>query len=249
LSFWSVAVIMAATAIPMLQVWRRRERLIHRELARRENQARIEAELPLLNRCIDLLIEEYGADTFARDMLLTPPASDSDRRSYVRTLIAIAQERWQVTPPPINVSVVPIRSRDREAGTFASISADWIVSFDPAGKVTHSDLPGWELRIDPRYLHDDLALSVIVAHEFAHGVLGRDGVALPGVADNEVLTDIAAALSGFGRLMLNLQRRVVRGSRGKSLTWSVGGPGYLWPPALEHIIWRHKQLLSNVAAT
>jgi hypothetical protein len=111
------------------------------------------------------------------------------------------------------------------------------------------DQLGWRIRIDPAFLRDDLALSVIIAHEFAHGVLGRDGVSLSDAGDDEVLTDVAAALCGFGGLMLSLQRRVIRGNKGAALTWTIGGPGYLWPPALEHVLWRHRRLVPNTAAT
>ena len=244
-SSWTLGLIVAGTVFPMVQVWHRRERLIRRELARRGSQALLRAQTPLLEHCVEKLLAEYGVDTFARPQLTAPPPADSNRRSYLTGLLEVSAERWQITPPSTNISLVPQRERDECAGSFMSGSAAWLLTLDGVGRGGQAGTPGWEILIDPAYLQDDLALSVLIAHEFAHGVLGRDGVTLPGVSDNEVLTDVAAALIGFGRLMLKLQRRVIRGFRGRELTVSVGGPGYLWPPALEHIIRRHSRLLAE----
>jgi hypothetical protein len=210
--------IVAGTAIPMAQLWRRRERLIRGAIAKRESQTRIEHDIPQLDQCVDRLVAEYGRDTFAREQLADPPPRGQERRHYVATLLQLTAERWQVTAPPINVSLVPLRDRTTTAGSFVSTKADWLLTVGHTGKVIDPRLAGWDIRIDPNYLDDDLGLTVIVAHEFAHGVLMRDRITLPGLGDDEVLTDVAAALCGFGGLMLSLQRRIVRGFRNRALT-------------------------------
>jgi hypothetical protein len=126
------------------------------------------------------------------------------------------------------LSLVPEKDRARAAGTFMP---------------TEQRAAAWRICIDPAYVDDDMLLSAILAHEFAHGVLHRDGVTLSNPGSDEVLTDVAAALVGFGGLMLDSQRRVKRGFRGAQLTWVVGSGGYLSALELEHILRRHQTLL------
>ncbi len=244
-----LAFIVGPAVVGMVWQWRARERSIRHALEKRNNPRRVEALLPLLDRCVDILIAEYGADTFAHPQLTVVPGVIANRRDFIQHLITLAAERWQITPPPVNLSVVPPKDREHAAGTFVQTTADWSFNVDSDGTIGPSDEPAWRICIDPAHFHDDLAVAAIVAHEFAHGVLTRDAVALASDGENEVLTDVAAALSGFGQLMLQMQNRVERQYVANGgLSYTVGGPGYLWPQELAHVLWRHGRLSTNGAA-
>jgi hypothetical protein len=244
-----LALIVGPVVFGMARQWRARERSIRQVLDKRNNPKRIEALLPLLDKCVDILIAEYGADTFAGPQLADVPEVPGHRRDYIQHLITLAGERWQITPPPILISVVPHEDRRQAAGTFGPASADWLFNVVSDGTVEPSDEPAWRICIDPAYFNDDLAVATIVAHEFAHGVLARDNITLNDAGEDEVLTDVAAALAGFGQLMLRVQNRVERRYVAKGgLSYTIGGPGYLWPQELVHVLWRHGKLNTNAAA-
>jgi hypothetical protein len=226
--------------LSMAWQWRARERAIRLALTRRDDPKHFERVAPLLDQCIDKLLAEYGTDTFARPQLSQAPPSEPDRSSYIRTILAIAADRWQVTPPAIDVSLLPAADRARASGTFSLTEQRWLMRLDKSGALVPSADSAWSICIDPVYIDDDLFLTALVAHEFAHGVLHRDGVTMSTPGSDEILTDVATALVGFGGLMLDLQRRVQRGfGGGRQLTWSIGG-GYLSTLALEHVLERHQ---------
>jgi hypothetical protein len=53
------------------------------------------------------------------------------------------------------------------------------------------------------YKFDRDAMVAILSHEVTHVLLRELGIALPSVEENEILTDVAAALVGFGTMILN----------------------------------------------
>lgn len=64
------------------------------------------------------------------------------------------------------------------------------------------------IRVEPVFKDDAAALSHILAHEVAHVVLNRAGIALGPERANELLTDSVAVLAGFGELFLGRKLRV-----------------------------------------
>jgi hypothetical protein len=101
-----------------------------------------------------------------------------------------------------------------------------------------------EIQVASWVLSDSEALPVVVAHEVSHLVLERDGVDAGSPGQNEVLTDVATALIGYGILMRRLRSRERRFfGPGIRLGWSISGPGYLLPEELNYILARQSQLL------
>ena len=243
-----VGVTFGISGIGLLWGWSRRERQLRAELRRRDDPGRLRALLPQLDRHIDRLLEEYGPDTFAKPQLTLPPRGDKDARSYIHSVIELAAQRWEITLPPIELNVVPHEARSQFAAAFAEGSHEIMhVSHDT--HLTTSETLAWRIYVDPRYLKDSSQTVHMVAHEVAHGVLARDGVALTDVEDDECLTEVATALIGFGQIMLDNQSRVHRGFNGRHFTWQVGAGGYLWAPELRHVLSRHAVLMRSSAAT
>jgi hypothetical protein len=74
----------------------------------------------------------------------------------------------------------------------------------------------------------------------------RDGVTAGDHGEDEVLTDVAAALVGYGVLMRQLRSRERRlFGPGAALSWSISGPGYLLPEELDYVLSRHEQLMEQ----
>jgi hypothetical protein len=70
----------------------------------------------------------------------------------------------------------------------------------PAGRVTTQGA-SYYIEIDQKYRGDPTAVLAILAHEFAHVFLTRRGVRVPNDQQNEELTDVVAALAGFGSIL------------------------------------------------
>ena len=237
------------SGIRLLWAWSRRERQLRAELRRRDDTDRLRALLPELDRHIDRLLEEYGADTFVKPQLTLPNRGDRDARSYIHDIIELAAQRWGITPPPIELNVVPHEARSQLAAAFAEGSQDWVMHVSNDSLVHPSQTLAWRIYVDPRYLKDHSQLVHMIAHEFAHGVLARDGVAVEDLEEDERLTEVATALVGFGQIMLDNQMRVLRGFDGRHFTWHVGAGGYLWAPELRHVLSRHLAIMRSSAAT
>jgi hypothetical protein len=247
-SYVAIALVIGGIAAGMISQWRGRERAIQRALQKRDDPWKVEAILPLLDECIDKLIAEYGTDTFSRNQVTDVPPFAGDRRERVLDLVHLAAHRWEVSLPTIQLSIVPHDERERTAATFQN-TAPWAFQASSSGTLARPEGQAWTICVDPAFLHDDLALIAIVAHEVAHGVLERDQVTLGEPGRDEVLTDVAAALVGFGQIMLQLQRRVERRFEPRGgLSYTIGGPGYLGPLELAHILARHKEVQAQTAA-
>ena len=241
-----IVAVVVAVAFRVADISDAHRRGFARTLQRRNDPKRAEAVLPLLDRCMDLLVAEYGAETFTPPQLSEPPVASDDPRLRIQQVIQVAGARWQVTPPSIHLTLVAEDARSRFAGQIIEPARGGGLRPRSDERVVPAPA-AWTIAVNPRYLQDDIALSVIVAHEFAHGVLHRDLVSMGDSATDEVLTDVAAALSGFGGLMLRLQERVRRHSVGVfRQRIEVGGPGYLWPPELRYVLARHARLSTEV---
>jgi hypothetical protein len=132
------------------------------------------------------------------------------------------------------------------AGTFGS-GYRWAADLSD-GRESTDPLVQWsgvhEIQVASWVLSDSEALPVVVAHEVSHLVLERDGVDAGSPGQNEVLTDVATALIGYGILMRRLRSRERRFfGPGIRLGWSISGPGYLLPEELNYILARQSQLL------
>lgn len=238
----AVLLVCAVWLVFAVLVWLWRERAIRRALAVLEAPRHLTAVRDLIDRSMEVLLDEYGAETFAKPQLASPPARVPGR-PYVETLAQVLAARWEVQVPVITFTVLDPEAARESAGTFlegvrASVRVGG--SGEPPDAVA---TPSWHIAVAASELGDDLGMAVIVAHEFAHGMLSRDGCRATSVGEDEIRTEVAAALSGFGELMLQNQRRVVRGMRRNTLTWRVGGAGYLRPPALAYVLERHRALL------
>jgi hypothetical protein len=119
------------------------------------------------------------------------------------------------------------------------------VHFSPEGIDV---LPGtddsgtWRIRIDEAFRENDLAVTVIAAHELAHFVLFREGLD----GHDEQLVDVALVLLGYGPLMRRLRTtsQRCRTPDGK-VAWTVCGPTYLHPAAIEYVEKRRHTLQAS----
>lgn len=73
------------------------------------------------------------------------------------------------------------------------------------------------MEVDDKYCADDRRLTVIVAHEISHVVLGKKGILLEPTLRNEELTDAVAILAGFGWLFYKVcsTEEIIPAARGK----------------------------------
>jgi hypothetical protein len=157
----------------------------------------------------------------------------------------IAAERWQVTLPSLQFRLLD-RGEHRAAGSFGTgVTGAADVN---AGQDAAAPMVRWsevkEIQVAPDVLSDREALPVVMAHEMSHLVLDRDGVNIGGFGENEVLTDVATALVGYGLVMRRLRSRERRwAGPGMRLNWSISGPGYLLPEELDYVLSRQSELL------
>lgn len=199
---------------------------------------------PLLDRCHDLLMSHYGADTFAEPQFDATPIIETIGPGRYQELAAIAGRRWQVTLPTIQFRLVPA-DRPQSAGSFG-MARTCGATIDARRMVTMATSEVHEIGLAGELLTDADALAIVVAHEVAHLVLWRDGVTTGDRDADEILADVATALVGYGSLMRRLRSRTVRRSiPGRLLGWSISGPGYLHPEELDHVLARSAQIRSS----
>lgn len=66
--------------------------------------------------------------------------------------------------------------------------------------------PGYAVELHERFAGRRRDIGAVLAHEVTHVFLHRAGLTLPGTAENEILTDTAAAYLGVGWLLLDAYR-------------------------------------------
>jgi hypothetical protein len=229
--------------------WHRRERHIRAAWRRLKASLDLATAKPRIDRCIELLLAEYGVDTFSQAQLVTLSPSNAADTGAVAYWARIAAERWQITLPPLELRVIAAKG-SRFAGTFTPGMPTWsaVVGGEDEFKPIIRANESYEIQIAAAYLSDAEALPVILAHEISHLVLQRDGVTTGHLGEDEVLTDVAAALVGYGILMRRVRSRERRHfGPGAALSWSISEPGYLHPEELDYVLSRHEQLMREAA--
>jgi hypothetical protein len=227
--------------------WQRRERQMRAAWRRFKSSLDLETSRPRIDRCIELLVAEYGLDTFTRPQMEAVPSSPSAGAGLAAHYAQVAGERWQITLPPVQFRMLG-RQGHGFAGTFGS-GYSWTANpaaaqESPDRMVEWSDI--YEIQLASSTLSDAEALPVVVAHEVSHLVLERDRVTTGRRAEDEVLTDVATALIGYGFLMRRLRSRERRFfGPGIQLSWSISGPGYLFPEELDYVLHRQEQLMQG----
>jgi hypothetical protein len=227
--------------------WYQRERQIRTAWQRLKASLDLDASRARIDRCIELLLIEYGLDTFTQPQLEEIPASDPMGTSAAAHYAECAAARWQITLPPLQVRLLS-HNEARVAGTFGS-GYSWAAALS-AGQQGTEPILRWsdvkEIQLASDILSDTEALPVVMAHEVSHLVLERDAVDAGSLGQNEVLTDVATALIGYGGLMRRLRSRERRWvGPGMRLRWSISGPGYLLPEELDYVLTRRNHLLSE----
>lgn len=104
----------------------------------------------------------------------------------------------------------------------------------------------WYVDIDEAYLWDDAGLTAIVAHEFAHVVLGEKRIRLEPTQRNEELTDTLAALAGFGHILREVCERIEEDSTGVYTRRITKSLGYLGRQDIGALISVQERLSSGV---
>ena len=97
----------------------------------------------------------------------------------------------------------------------------------------------WTVEVADRYRSDPEVAFVTVGHELAHVALLSRGVRVSPPQRNERLTDVAAALAGFGGLMLRVAQRERWTENQDTLSLKVGAVGYLHRDAIQYLCGRH----------
>ncbi len=112
--------------------WNRREHHIRAAWRRMKSSLDLDASRARIDRCIGLLLSEYGLDTFRRAQIVALNARGAESPS-VEYCARLAAERWQITLPPLELRVLNAKG-SRFAGTFTSGTTAWsaIVSGEEA---------------------------------------------------------------------------------------------------------------------
>ena len=103
--------------------------------------------------------------------------------------------------------------------------------------------PDWRVRLRDGLQHDPERLAVVAAHEVAHIVLLARKVRVQPESENELLTDAAAVLAGFGPLMERTAFALKTNSmRGRKRRWYFTQSGYLHRSAVRYLQARRDSL-------
>ena len=175
------------------------------------------------------------------------PSSSATGASSAAQYAQVAAQRWQITLPPVQFRMLGKQGHGF-AGTFGS-GYSW-AAYPTAAQENPERMVEWsdihEIQLASSTLSDADALPVVIAHEVSHLVLERDRVTTGRRAEDEVLTDVATALVGYGILMRRLRCRERRFfGPGMQLGWSISGPGYLFPEELDYVLLRQAQLMQG----
>ncbi|MCZ4121230.1 hypothetical protein [Streptomyces sp. H39-S7] len=104
-----------------------------------------------------------------------------------------------------------------------------------AGSVELTAGPEYFVELHARFKTDRRDVGAALAHEVMHVYLHRLGLELPGIRDNEILTDTATAFLGAGWLLLDSYREepAIRDDR---LMMSAYKLGYLTPEEYGYVL-------------
>ncbi len=117
--------------------------------------------------------------------------------------------------------------------------ARMVVAFRPmqeAATVEPAAGPEYFIEVNDRFRTHRRDLAAALAHDVTHVLLHRLGLCFPATADNEILTDTAAALLGVGRLLLDAYRE--DGHSHQKL-------GYLTPEEFGYVLAKRAMLLDE----
>jgi len=240
-----VGVLLLVNAGLAAWMWRHRERQIAAAWHHLKRPLDLATSIPRIDRCIERLVAEYGVDSFAGEQRQELP-KPTPWPSMLEELAQLAAQHWQVTLPPLDLRLCSGPVDGEFSGTFSENGQRWTASLrhdTPRGAPGLEGTNLYQIQIARAVFADPEALPVVMAHEISHLVLARDGVVVEGAGETEVLTDVATALVGFGRLMLRLRSREQRFfGPGINLSWRISGPGYLLPEELAYVLQRHEAL-------
>ncbi len=212
--------------------WRKAVRLNHGPFELNTARSRLDGY-------ITTLFEAFGVDTFSAAPVELPNPSPQDRLHFLRSAIALAGDRFQVTLPTIDLQFAPPGGLRIRSGVIDGGGEIWGAGRGADGLVVERSsgtAESWRIRIAVEFRLNDAAILIITAHEVAHLVLCREGLEW----QNEELVDTAVVLLGYGPLMGRFRReeQVVRVSG--RVQRVVCGPGYLHPDAIEYL-WAERE--------
>jgi hypothetical protein len=95
--------------------------------------------------------------------------------------------------------------------------------------------PEYFVELHSRFRTDRRDIGAVLAHEVMHVYLHRLGLAFPGVRENEILTDTAAAYLGAGWLLLDSYREEPA-AMGERVTTAATKLGYLTPEEFGYVL-------------
>jgi hypothetical protein len=116
--------------------------------------------------------------------------------------------------------------------------ARMVVSFRDmvhAGSVELAAGPEYFVELHSRFRTDRRDVGAVLAHEVMHVYLHRLGLGFPGVRENEILTDTAAAYLGAGWLLLDSYRQEPA-AVGERVTMTATKLGYLTPEEFGYVL-------------
>jgi len=137
--------------------------------------------------------------------ILNHPEVDSitldgvDDTARLHSAVDFCARRFGLTSQQLIVSFAHL-----PADTAADMASDVtpLATVGPNGiELTLTEANRFRIRVDNTARGDDDVLTANVAHELAHVALKQHGIWLDNKSDNELLTEAAAILAGFGPLM------------------------------------------------
>lgn len=130
---------------------------------------------------------------------------------------------------------------------FRLPQARMVISFRDmvhAGSVELAAGPEYFVELHARFREDRRDVGAVLAHEVMHVYLHRLGLECPGVGENEILTDTAAAYLGAGWLLLDSYREEPA-LFGERLTTAASKLGYLTPEEFGYVLAKRAQAFGD----
>lgn len=194
----------AAAAIAILvvatQTWRRR-RYFQRRRAEYESTWHPDRAASQFEDLIKLAIATLGSKVTLTPEIETVALSGKTPGEKLVEAVTIVTTRLSVP----REDVIATYTSDLPAGVAANVTEEHPFQA-VAGRGQIALRRGdaairWLVRVRPDLADSDEALVAVIAHEVSHIALKSRGVWLPDSARNELLTETAAVLAGFGPLM------------------------------------------------
>jgi hypothetical protein len=197
----------------------------------RREQAELDEYVDIVRRALSSLRHEP----------IVVPARRVLDDQWLAEAVAAGSERFGIPLTDVTYRFVPKPSAPNAAGC-ASRPSHTAIRLE-GDRAIISRLTGvsdvWTVEVADRYRSDPEVALVIVGHELAHVALLSRGVRLTPAKRNERLTDVAAALAGFGTLMLRVAQREQLGQRHNAVELKVGAVGYLHRDAIAYLHTRY----------